>query len=581
MPLGVNIPLCKMGVTRRVNGSIHQLIDVGRFGGNNYRFAPGILTPPPRCQAPPGRCASATAQAAPRTRGPSDPRLPWHLQGECWRQWHLTPAHMYLSAHLSTDSFGGLMCGFRLLSSEFPWQHWFIARTVFVSPVFAFLMILTLPLTALGWTLRMLTSPFRSPFVYCSSPDVPSPEEVGLKPKFSICTTNLCLLPDACARFNNLSNGYWRAGEIASRIISSQGQGGNLAPPPAQNGQPNGPLHGETPYNLRSRKGGRPAPRNAIPPTVPTQNTLPRSDPVGEDEFSHTVESQFPALDFLCCQEVFDQEATRRLVAGLRQHFRHVIYEPGRWSWSTNIWAFHSGLLFASRYPVLAAEFQPFSAARKQDRWAAKGALMVKVFLGRTQDGQEAVGYITTTHMQSYQGPFEILPRQLDELLTWTEDFRRRTLGSDDIQAFDILCGDFNFDNMSPGEKTAREHPLMEKYVDVCRAGPGRDKPWTIGTELRQCTFWETSISTPEKLRTTLRSRRLQARYLLDGDVTDANMDMVWSVPEAPAEEADVPDIAGRRRIDYVMYRPDGGRGDVIQRLRRVPAGWGAEGCGE
>ncbi|XP_066289150.1 sphingomyelin phosphodiesterase 5-like [Branchiostoma lanceolatum] len=470
-------------------------------------------------------------------------------------------------------SFGSLMCGFRLLSSDLPWQHWFIARTVFLSPLFALLMILTSPLSAAGWILRMMTSPFRNPFVYCSSPDVPSPEEMGLKPKFSICTTNLCLLPDACARFNNLSDGYWRAGEIASRIVASQRRG-NPSSTPAENGKPNGGLHGETPYNLRSRKGGRPAHqphRDASPPDGPTTARREQfSHPVGlpvparREEFPHTVETQFPEnLDFLCCQEVFDQDATRRLVAGLRQHFGHVIYDPGRWSWGTNLWAFHSGLLLASRYPVLAAEFRPFSAARKQDRWAAKGALMVKVFLGRTQDGQDAVGYITTTHMQSYQGPFEILPRQLDELMTWTEDFRRRTLGSDVIQVFDILCGDFNFDNMSPGEKTAREHPLMEKYVDVCKDAPGRDKPWTIGTELRQCTFWETSISTPEKLRAALRSRRAQARYLLDGDVTDANMDMVWSVPEVTEEEAEVPAIAGRRRIDYVMYRSDGGRGDV------------------
>ncbi|CAH1270822.1 SMPD3 [Branchiostoma lanceolatum] len=470
-------------------------------------------------------------------------------------------------------SFGSLMCGFRLLSSEFPWQHWFIARTVFLSPLFALLMILTFPLSAAGWILRMMTSPFRNPFVYCSSPDVPSPEEMGLKPKFSICTTNLCLLPDACARFNNLSDGYWRAGEIASRIVASTRRGnlapppahdsfqrrGNLAPPPAENGKPNGGLHGETPYNLRSRKGGRPAHqphRDASPPDGPVL--------AQREEFSHSVETQFPEnLDFLCCQEVFDQDATRRLVAGLRQHFGHVIYDPGRWSWGANLWAFHSGLLLASRYPVLAAEFRPFSAARKQDRWAAKGALMVKVFLGRTQDGHDAVGYITTTHMQSYQGPFEILPRQLDELMAWTEDFRRRTLGCDVIQVFDILCGDFNFDNMSPGEKTAREHPLMGKYVDMCKDAPGRDKPWTIGTELRQCTFWETSISNPEKLRAALRSRRAQARYLLDGDVTDANMDMVWSVPEVTEEETEVPAIAGRRRIDYVMYRSDGGRGDV------------------
>eukprot|EP00058_Branchiostoma_floridae_P002024 XP_002587512.1 hypothetical protein BRAFLDRAFT_99405 [Branchiostoma floridae] len=449
---------------------------------------------------------------------------------------HLLSSWLLLPGYLS---FNSLMCGFRLLSSEFPWQHWFIARTMFVSPLFALLMILTSPLTALGWTLRMLTSPF-------SSPNAPSPDEIGLKTKFSICTTNLCLLPDACARFNNLSDGYWRAGEIASRIVASQRRG-NLEPPPTQNGRPNGSLHGETPYNLRSRKGGRPA-----------------HQPPQREQFAHTVESQFPEdLDFLCCQEVFDQDATRRLVAGLRQHFGHVIYDPGRWSWSTNLWAFHSGLLFASRYPVLSAEYRPFSAARKQDRWAAKGALMVKVLLGRTQDSQDAVGYITTTHMQSYQGPFEILPRQLDELMTWTEDFRRRTLGDDVIQVFDILCGDFNFDNMSPGEKTAREHPLMEKYVDVCKDVPGRDKPWTIGTELRQCTFWESSISTPEKLRASLRSRRAQARCLLDCDVTDANMDMVWSVPEVAEEEAEVPDIAGRRRIDYVMYRSNGGRGDV------------------
>ncbi|XP_035678845.1 sphingomyelin phosphodiesterase 5-like [Branchiostoma floridae] len=438
----------------------------------------------------------------------------------------------------------------------------------------------------------MMTSPFRNPFVYCSSPNAPSPDEMGLKPKFSICTTNLCLLPDACARFNNLSDGYWRAGEIASRIVASQRRGtptslnssahnpskrrGNLNPPSAQNGRPNGGIHGETSYNLRSRKGGWPAhqpPQYMLPPDGPLPagrgqfaHTVDRPVPAGRERFAHTVESQFPEhLDFLCCQEVFDQDATRRLVAGLRQHFGHVIYDPGRWSWSTNLWAFHSGLLFASRYPVLSAEYRPFSSARKQDRWAAKGALMVKVFLGRTQDGQDAVGYITTTHMQSYQGPFEILPRQLDELMTWTENFRRRTLGDDVIQVFDILCGDFNFDNMSPGEKTAREHPLMGKYVDVCKEAPGRDKPWTIGTELRQCTFWESSISTAEKLRASLRSRRAQARYLLDCDVTDANMDMVWSVPEVPGEEAEVPAMAGRRRIDYVMYRSDEGRGDVVR----------------
>lgn len=34
----------------------------------------------------------------------------------------------------------------------------------------------------------------------------------------------------------------------------------------------------------------------------------------------------------------------------------------------------------------------------------------------------------------------------------WIEDFQTANKKSDEDVAFDVLCGDFNFDNCSPGE---------------------------------------------------------------------------------------------------------------------------------
>nr|KAG5707903.1 hypothetical protein BaRGS_031634 [Batillaria attramentaria] len=44
-----------------------------------------------------------------------------------------------------------------------------------------------------------------------------------------------------------------------------------------------------------------------------------------------------------------------------------------------------------------------------------------------------------------------VIKKQLDDILIWCQEFRQRTADSRDIVLFDILCGDLNFDNMSPG----------------------------------------------------------------------------------------------------------------------------------
>lgn len=42
---------------------------------------------------------------------------------------------------------------------------------------------------------------------------------------------------------------------------------------------------------------------------------------------------------------------------------------------------------------------------------------------------------------------------QMDEILQWIEQFERDTFNTEEeILVFDVLGGDFNLDNMSPGD---------------------------------------------------------------------------------------------------------------------------------
>ena len=49
-------------------------------------------------------------------------------------------------------------------------------------------------------------------------------------------------------------------------------------------------------------------------------------------------------------------------------------------------------------------------------------------------------------------GDKPIVEKQLDSLLEWTDSFRQETLGQSERVVFDVLCGDFNIDNLSPGK---------------------------------------------------------------------------------------------------------------------------------
>ncbi len=64
-------------------------------------------------------------------------------------------------------------------------------------------------------------------------------------------------------------------------------------------------------------------------------------------------------------------------------------------------------------------------------------------------------------------------------------NFRQKS-GERETTVFATIGGDFNCDNLSPSDQDVAGHEIFSAYSDVCMEEPGRDKPWAIGTELRQ-----------------------------------------------------------------------------------------------
>ena len=69
--------------------------------------------------------------------------------------------------------------------------------------------------------------------------------------------------------------------------------------------------------------------------------------------------------------------------------------------------AANSGLLFASKYPIVDVEFWKYDASEGSDGLALKGVLLVKMLLGKDASGKRLTGFLTHTHLQVI--PFLIL----------------------------------------------------------------------------------------------------------------------------------------------------------------------------
>ncbi|XP_013888564.1 sphingomyelin phosphodiesterase 3 [Austrofundulus limnaeus] len=278
----------------------------------------------------------------------------------------------------------------------------------------------------------------------------------------------------------------------------------------------------------------------------------------GDETFDHEVSAFFPAnLDFLALQEVFDHGSTTRLRRQLHRYFPYVLSDVGRYGWKGCCSRFkflNSGLMLASRYPILDARFECYPNGRGEDALAAKGALFAKVHVGTSHQEQRVVGYLTCTHLHAIEGDASVRCEQLDLLLQWGAEFRQSASQPpegekvlEDLVAFDVMLGDLNFDNCSSEDKLEQQHALFTQYKDPCRLGPGEDKPWALGTLLDPSGLYDEDVSSAESLQKVMENEDGRKEYLVFPPSKN-------HCHASGQKGRKIPLKGNGRRIDYILY---------------------------
>uniref|UniRef100_A0A8C8M3Q0 Sphingomyelin phosphodiesterase 3 n=1 Tax=Oncorhynchus tshawytscha TaxID=74940 RepID=A0A8C8M3Q0_ONCTS len=516
----------------------------------------------------------------------------------------------------------------------------FVTLYVLVStPLYLLLLLASLPFALLGFLLWATLQAARHPYLYTHRrPDKHQAEQgcvaslADWRPQgrsFCFGSSNVCLLPDSLARFNNLSETQRRAREVGKRIrngasrpqikiyidsptntsisatsfsslvtgfrrTSSLGQRPDNTPEAETEPVTDCPIHTAGADCPIHSKGDQDCPMHAsgvqisisapeagtgnhqgegdaesLTGGVSSNNTLShrtsmfkkhtgRKRRQGDDGFDHEISAFFPAnLDFLCLQEVFDHRATSRLRQQLHHYFPYILSDVGRYAWKGCCSRFkflNSGVMMASRYPILDAHYECYPNGRGEDALAAKGVLFVKVQVGTSHQEQRVVGYLTCTHLHAIEGDAAVRCEQLDLLLVWGAEFRKMTSrpseekGLEDQVAFDVVLGDLNFDNCSSEDKLEQQHAVFTQYKDPCRLGPGEDKPWALGTLLDTSGLYDEEVSSPESLQKVMENEEGRKEYLV-----------------FPTNKNHCPNQKGRkiplkgngRRIDYILYREE------------------------
>lgn len=73
------------------------------------------------------------------------------------------------------------------------------------------------------------------------------------------------------------------------------------------------------------------------------------------------------------------------------------------------------------------------------------------MLLNYDEHGDRHVGYIANLHTQAFQGSEAVVLSQLTDIMVFVSLFKEKKTQPRDIIDFDVVCGDFNADNMSPG----------------------------------------------------------------------------------------------------------------------------------
>jgi len=203
---------------------------------------------------------------------------------------------------------------------------------------------------------------------------------------FQVLSINVCLLPETISRINNLSLIHKRLESIGS-LLNKTKSSNNLNINNNNNSSNN---------NKTQLVNGNGSNQNK------TDSKNYNTERDRKIKIIHDFVEQTD-LDFLCMQEVWSIDTAKKLKTLLHDTFDYVLYDAGTNTFKSNKFiGFDSGLLIASKYPIIDANFSSFSVRVGSCSLTSKGLLTAKVFIGKNSNGKDAIGYISNTHLQAY-----------------------------------------------------------------------------------------------------------------------------------------------------------------------------------
>ena len=374
-----------------------------------------------------------------------------------------------------------------------------------VGPLLLTISLLLLPFALLGWVLWVLVNtliPSRSFSIvsFGNSSWLSSQTQTD----FTFASMNVLLGSELVNKFNNLDSTFARLGKISTAILEQ------------------------------------------------TQEILSNLREEGKCEGKEqAVFTHFPHVDFICFQELFDRAHGLAMARRLRSEYPYFVLDVAEHKLSSNFCMLSSGLGIASRFPVLEAKFVPFTAKRGWQWCIGYGVLACKVDLGR-----DRVGILANLHNVAYQGSEQLIAEALKQVEETMEEFREEVIKPNETLLWEVIGGDFNCDNLSPGDKACAEHSIFQIFEDPAMIKPGKDAVWSVGTELRQLTLHTTEMRNPAAFREILVDDVRRRHYVLDADVKEQTFDLMTSEPSTDEKgEVVEEEWGGMRRIDKLLFR--------------------------
>jgi hypothetical protein len=209
-----------------------------------------------------------------------------------------------------------------------------------------------------------------------------------------ITSANICLLPETLSRLNNFHS-------LEKRLKTI----GNLLAKTGRNDFCNNQVNGLD-INVPSELSLSNIERELSSPSSKIQKNEIKNDFDLNiiDDYEHSVDA-----DFICLQEVWTVDTAIKLKDLLHFSYPYIVYDVGEDRFRKNGYiGFDSGLLIASKYPIVNVSYKPFTNFFNHARFTSVGFLIIKVLIG-SNNKSHLIGFISNTHLQAYQSESHLL----------------------------------------------------------------------------------------------------------------------------------------------------------------------------